>query len=43
MKTLTDRIDLTFLGEPWLVQVITVVVAVVALNIVIHFLLRAYP
>ena len=40
MKTLTDRIDLTFLGEPWLVQVITVVVAVVALNIVIHFLLR---
>jgi len=40
MKNLTDRIDLAFLSEPWLLQVIAVVVAVVALNIVIHLVLR---
>jgi len=40
MKNLTDRIDLAFLSEPWLLQVIAVVVAVVALNIVIHVVLR---
>ena len=40
MNALLDRFDVKFLAEPWLIQVITVVVVVVALNILTVFLLR---
>ena len=40
MDKLAQQSGLAFLAEPWLPEVFTVVVAVVALNIAIHYLLR---
>jgi MscS family membrane protein len=40
MNTLADRFGLAFLAEPWLPQVLTVIVVIAALNIGVYYLLR---
>ena len=40
MNALAERFGLDFLAQPWLPQVITVIVAVVAINIVLHYVVR---
>lgn len=40
MDKLAQQLGLSFLDQPWLPQVITVVVAVVAINIVIYYVFR---
>ncbi len=40
MDALTKHVGTTFLTEPWLPQVVTVIVAVIAINIVSHYMLR---
>ena len=40
MNALAERFGLDFLAQPWLPQVITVIVAVVAINIALHYVVR---
>jgi len=40
MNALAERFGLDFLAQPWLPQVITVIVAVVAINIAIYYVFR---
>ncbi len=40
MKTISDNLGLSFLAEPWFLQVLLVVVATVLTNLVVHFLLH---
>jgi MscS family membrane protein len=40
MKTISDNLGLSFLAEPWFLQVVMVVLATVLANLVAHFLLR---
>ncbi len=40
MNALADQFGLDFLAAPWLPQVVTVIVAIVALNVGIYYLLR---
>ncbi len=40
MSSLAEHFGLDFLAEPWLPQVFTVIVAIVAINIVLYYVLR---